>query len=154
MDLEWLKSKLPTERHNLWVNARKRADTGDPKAIAWVEFIEQSGLDYRSNKSLTLDDPISKVMHRIIFSPEGKQVALTAITQGLPPLAKIDPLLQAALGGDYTKHNEGTVQAGYMVTNMMRQMGYKPIGSKKLPPDCVARTGQVFVRDRGNKPLL
>jgi hypothetical protein len=143
-DIEKLRALSPVGRHNLWVNALKQADT-NPKAAEIVHLIETSGLDYRREKSLTLDDPISKRMEMVIFSPEGKTAALEATAQGLPALAGIDPLLVDALGKDYGKHNEATAQAGFVLTNMMRQLGYENGGSAPLPKNCVARSGQLFV---------
>ncbi|PVE25652.1 hypothetical protein DC522_04875 [Microvirga sp. KLBC 81] len=90
-------------------------------------------------------------MEQVIFSPEGKRAALAAVKQGLPPLAFIDSLLKEALGSDYGKHNEDTAQAGYLVTNLMRQMGYKPVGSAPLPPGCIAKTGRLFTHDKNDQ---
>jgi hypothetical protein len=110
-----------------------------------VELIETSGLDYLDRKSVALDDPIGKKMQLIIFSEEGKRAACEATEQGLPALAGLDPLLARALGRDYGPHNEATVQAGYLVTNMMRQLGYRDAGQGQLPSGCVARSGRIFV---------
>lgn len=136
---------LPSERHNLWNNAKRH---GTPEALAVVELIETSGFDYRADASVRLDDAIGKQMERIIHSAEGREAALQATQDGLPALAGIDPLLRAALGANYGKHNEATVQAGYLVANLMRQLGYDDGPSKSLPPGSVATSGKVFAKRR------
>lgn len=147
-DYARLKNLKPSERHALWSNAKKR-ESDNEQAKAIVRLIETSGLEYRAGGSVRLDDAIGKAMHRVIFSKEGKQAAFEATTKGLPALAGVDPLLATALGDDYGKHNEATIQAGYLVTNMMEQSGYKQAGSGPLPPVCVAKTGLIFIL---NKP--
>ncbi len=134
---------LPTERHNLWANAKR---LGTPSTLAVAELIETSGLDYRANTSVRLDDAIGKQMERIIFSVEGREAAVGATRDGLPALAGVDPLLSAALGADYGKHNEATIQAGYLVAKLMQQLGYSDGPSKPLPSGCVATTGKMFVK--------
>jgi hypothetical protein len=126
-------------------NAKKRPES-DVAARALVQMIEASGLDYKAGQSVRLDDHIGKAVSRIVFSPEGKQAALEATARGLPALAGLDPLLSRALGPDYGSHNESTVQAGYLVTNMMRQLGYEISGSGSLPSGCTGKTGAVFAR--------
>ena len=87
-------------------------------------------------------------MRKIIFTPEGERAALQAHDSGLPPLAGLDPLLSTALGPDYSKDNEATIQAGFLVADLMKQLGFEKIEgtSKKLPDNCIARTGQMFTR--------
>ncbi len=65
---------------------------------------------------------------------------------GIQP--KIRDAWQAGrLGEDYGKDNEATIQAGFLVTDLMRQLGYELSGkNKKLPSGCVAKTGQLFVK--------
>ena len=143
-DFAALKRMLPTERQALWQNAKRRIES--PEARAIIELIEASGLDYRANESVRLDDAIGRAMQNVIFSPEGRAAALKAAEQGLPALAGVDPLLQAALGANYGKHNEATVQAGYLVANLMRQAGYDDGPSKPLPSGCVAVSGMLFAK--------
>ena len=142
-----LKRLKPSERHALWSNAKKR-DNDNEQAKAIVHLIETSGLEYRAGGSMRLDNAIGKAMHRVIFSEVGKKAAFEATESGLPALAGVDPLLATALGKDYGKHNEATIQAGYLVTNMMEQSGYKQAGSGPLPLGCVAKTGLVFILDK------
>lgn len=134
---------LPTERHNLWANAKR---LGTTSALAVAELVEKSGLDYRANASVRLDDAIGKQMERIIFSVEGREAAVQATRDGLPALSGVDPLLRAALGADYGKHNEATVQAGYLVAKLMQQLGYNDGPAKPLPSGCVASTGKMFAK--------
>jgi hypothetical protein len=143
---EKLKKLKPSQRHALWSNAKKFGNDNE-QAKAIVHLIETSGLEYRAGGSVRLDDAIGKAMHRVIFSQEGKKAAFEATANGLPALAGVDPLLAKALGKGYGKHNEATVQAGYLLTNMMEQSGYKQAGSGPLPLGCVAKTGLVFILD-------
>ena len=46
------------------------------------------------------------------------------------------------------------LELSFLVTNLMRQMGYKPVGSASLPSQCVANTGQLFRRDKAREPVL
>jgi hypothetical protein len=144
-DLSKLKAKTQHERHRLWLNAKNKAAKSD-EAKVLVELIESSGLDYGADKvkSVSLDDAIGKKMHRLIFSAEGRAAALQATENGLPALAGVGPLLKHALATDYGRHNEATIQAGYLVTNLMQQLGFVEIGKGALPPNCIARTGAVF----------
>jgi hypothetical protein len=109
-------------------------------------LIETLGLPYSDPGSLKFDDPIFLKMHEIIFSERGKAAAIEATQAGLPALAGIDPLLSEALGVDYGSHNDGTINAGYLVAQMMRAQGYKLTGRKgKLPPACTAKTAEIYV---------
>ena len=143
-DYEQLTRRTPKERHNLWENAKRREEAGDIKAKALKELIETSGLDYKSSAEITLDSPIGRKMERVIFGSEGKHAALDATKNRLPALAGVDPLLSKALGADYGSHNAATIQAGYLVKNMMLQLGYEDAGPAPLPPGCVAKTGRLF----------
>ncbi len=133
----------PSERNALWNNARKK-ESSDPKARELVEIIEKSGLDYRDRKTVRLDDPIGRSIERIVFSTKGREAAIAASQAGQPALAGVDPLLSGELGIDYCAHNEATIQAGYLVNNMMEQEGFIAVGSGKMPEDCVAKTGALF----------
>ena len=144
-DFDRLEAMKPTERHNLWINARKRPSHSE-EARAWVILIETSGLDYRLHATVRLDDDLGRAMQAVVFSPEGKTAALNATDRGLPALAGVDPLLVARLGPDYRPENEATAQAGFLVTNLMRQLGYKTSHRGLLPSGCVAKTGWIFRR--------
>jgi hypothetical protein len=131
------------QRRQLYENAKRLAATRT-EAQELVELIENSGLDYESRQSVHLDDRIGKSMQRIIFSSEGKAAVVKAAKSGLTSLAGVDPLLRQELGSDYCSENEATVQAGYLVANLMRQLGYVESGSARLPSGCVAKSGMLF----------
>jgi hypothetical protein len=114
--------------------------------LAIIELIEASGLDYRAHESVRLDDAIGRAMRKIIFSPEGTAAAFRAAERGEPALAGVDPLLRNALGADYGKHNEATVQAGFLIADLMRQAGYREGAPKPLPAGCVAKSGMLFMK--------
>ncbi|ABD05313.1 hypothetical protein RPB_0602 [Rhodopseudomonas palustris HaA2] len=131
------------QRHQLWINARK-IDSEEAREV--VRLIEDLGLPYSEDRSLKLDDPINQKMYQIINSKEGKAAAFEATANGRPALEGIDPLLLAALGVDYGKHNDTTINAGYLVAQMMRSQGYQLSGRKgKLPSSCVAKTAEIYV---------
>ena len=117
---------------------------GTPEATAVADLIESSGLDLGHADTVKLDDRIGLLMHQIIFSPEGKAAAAAAATAGLPALAGVDRLLKDKLGRDYGSHNEATVQAGYLVANLMRQLGYESRGVAVMPEGCIAKSGTTF----------
>ena len=134
------------ERHRLWINARG-IDSDEARDL--VRQIEGLGLPYSEEGSLKFDDPIFLKMYEIINSPKGKAAAIEATKAGQPALAGIDPLLIEALGVDYGSHNDGTINAGYLVAQMMRSQGYKLSGRKgKLPPTCVAKTAEIYVPNK------
>jgi len=131
------------DRHRLWINARK-VDSDEAREL--VRLIETLGLPYSDPGSLKFDDPIFMKMEEIIFSAEGKAAGIEATKNGFPALAGIDPLLSASLGVDYGSHNDGTINAGYLVAQMMRMQGYKLSGRKgRLPPTCTAKTAEIYI---------
>lgn len=135
--------KMPThERAQLYKNAGRLAHT--PEGAALKELIEKAGLPFSDSKALTLDDPITIKMWEIINSEEGKRLALDGTKQGLPALALIDPLLQAALGVDYGAHNMSPNRAGILVGDLMISKGFKQAGDKKMPPGSVAKTAAMW----------
>jgi hypothetical protein len=93
---------------------------------------------------LKADDPILHAMAAVIHSPEGLKAAVLATSKGLPALAGPDPLLQAALGAEYKRENDVTMNAGWFVVQQMREMGFVDNGSGKMPTGCVARKATVF----------
>ena len=68
-DYEKLSKLSAMDRHRLWENASRLAPKNED-ARNLCDLIESSGLDYLADKtcSVALDDPIGKVMRRIIFS--------------------------------------------------------------------------------------
>src|SRR4051812_31632220 len=112
IDEKKLRAMSVHDRHQVWVNARKK-DTPEAKAI--VETIEGLGLPFSEVGGLRMDDPIVQKMYQIIFSAEGKAAGLESTKKGMPALTGIDPLLFSALGVDYGSHNDATLTAGYLV---------------------------------------
>jgi hypothetical protein len=145
IDEAMLRSKSIQERYNLWINAQT-LNTDEARRVQ--ELIENLDLPYLIEEGVRLDDPICRKMSKIIFSPEGREAAITATNEGFPALKGIDPLLSAALGPDYRKENDATLQAGYLVTNMMRIEGFEKSGQRPLPNGSVAKTGAVFTRKK------
>ena len=83
---------------------------------------------------LSLDDPVYLRIVDVVWSKDGKKAALDATKIGLPALCGVDRLLQKELGDGYGKHYLGTANAGYVVAEMMRHLGYKEAGHASCPP--------------------
>lgn len=127
--------------HVLWSNAKKggHADL--------IKRIEESGLPFGDPKGLKLDSLAGRAMYKVIFSQEGRDAGVVATSNGQPALALIEPLLIATLGAAYTHQSEATVQAGYLVANMMENNGYvKTKTKRKMPEGAVAKTAEFFKR--------
>jgi hypothetical protein len=146
-----LKRKSAHERHQLWLNAKAKSATIE-EAKTLVQLIELSGLDYEKDKmkSVSLDDPVGRLMKKIIGSEVGIKAMMEATNRGSPALAGVDPLLQAGLGSQYSRHNDATVQAGYLVKGFMVGQGYEEMGSASMPQNCIAKTGLMF-RQRNSR---
>lgn len=144
-DIVRLKARTAHERHQLWLNAKAKSGTSE-EAKALVKLIESSGLDYEKDKMkpVSLDDPIGRLMKKTIGSEVGTKAMIEATNRGLPALAGVDPLLQVELGSQYCRHNEATIQAGYLVKGFMVGQGYEEIGSASMSHNCIAKTGLVF----------
>ena len=109
-----------------------------------VSLIDGSGLPMRTGGGMSYDHPIYREMEEVIWSKEGKAAALEAVKAGLPAMAKVDPLLQQRMGSRYSADQQGTLNAGFIVAEMMRLHGYEPEGSAALPPGCVAKTAALY----------
>jgi hypothetical protein len=133
--LEELRSWTPEKLHQLYTNAAKHSGG---KYI--IDLIDQNGLPLSSG-GLSFDDPIYRKIIEIIWSNEGKALAIEATKQGIPALCGVDILLRQELGDRYGKHDLGTASAGDVVAKMMRHLGYREIGEGKCPPGCTAKTG-------------
>lgn len=90
---------------------------------------------------LKMDDPLTLQMFDIINSPDGRAACIRTTQAGEPAIAGVDPLLSAALPGQYTGENRATVTAGVLVGELMRMLGYEHAGDRALPQGCVAKTG-------------
>ena len=137
--LEELKSWTAEKRLRIYQNAKNHPDG---KAI--IDMIDNNGLSLSSG-GLTADDPVILTMIDIIWSTEGKAAALEATRLGLPAVSGIDPLLQAKLGDRYHKHDQGTMNAGFYVAELMRHLGYRAAGKASCGPGCVAQTGETWI---------
>jgi hypothetical protein len=139
---EQLKAMGPSGRHTVYKRARA---LGPPEALKLCERLDQLGLPYSDDAIVHLDDPLVLKMHEIVNSKEGVDAMLKAFSEGLPPLAGVDPLLAATLGVDYGKHNMTTNTAGAIVAERMTMMGFRKAPQQKsLPPGCVARSAVMF----------
>ena len=139
----WTRAKLSTltstERHNIWKNCRTK---GTSEAMALAAVIENLGLPYSDPAALKHNDPITIKMHEIINSPAGRSACIQATEQGLPAIAGVDGMLNAALGIDYRGGNMATHTAGGLVGELMRSLGYVHAGQKALPAGSVASKRQ------------
>lgn len=141
--VEELRAMPIHSRHELYKNACRLGHTETGAALK--SLIEASGLPFSDAACLTDDDPITLKMTDVVFSKEGRDAAVQATAAGLPAMAGVDPLLQAALGVDYGAHNMGTATAGDIVGRLMRSLDYKKAGQKAMPPHCVAKTAAMWV---------
>lgn len=140
---ETLRAMSVEDLRNLYDRAMKLQGKADADVI--IAQIEAIGLPTLVEK-ITLASEIGQKMQSIVFSEEAKEAAVKAALAGKAPLGVIDPMLRAGLGADYQVENECTVQAGYLITNMMRQMFWKKATkSQKLPSSCVAKSGALFI---------
>lgn len=130
------------DRAALYRNACRLGDK--PDALALKALIEEAGLPFSESACLTNDDPLTLQMHGIVHSKDGREAAIAAAKAGLPALAGVDPMMQAALGVDYGAHNFATNTAGTLVGELMSSLGYRKGLPKPLPPHCVARSGLMW----------
>ena len=139
--LEQLQAWTPEER----MRVRQRAAQFDnAEAKATVELIDNSGLPLRTGGGMSFDHPLYREMEEVIWSAEGKSAALDAVGRGLPAMAGVDPLLQKRMGNRYSADQQGTMNAGWIVAELMRSRGYEPEGSASLPPGSVAKTAALY----------
>lgn len=138
--IEKLKAMTPERRATLYENARKLLDSGGQ---AVIDLINSSGLPLRSG-GITFSDPVHIRMEEIIWSHEGKRLLIQATEAGLPALAGVEPLIVADLGDRYHPHDRGTVDAGSIVGEVMRHLGYELSGRKDMPEGSVAKTAATW----------
>lgn len=129
-----LHAMSPEERMNLRRNALR---IGGELGNATIARLEALNLPVSSG-GMSLGDPIYCEMQNIVWSAEGKEAAVQAIKNGLPALAGVDPLLQRLMGSRYGRAAQGTMNAGSLVAEVMRHLGYEKVGEAPLPSDCVA----------------
>lgn len=141
--LEELMGMSVHQRAELYKNASRLGDT--PAGAELKSQIEGAGLPYSDDAALKGDDPITLAMIKVVYSPEGREAAIAASKAGEAAMARVDPLLQVALGVDYGPHNMGTVRAGEIVGALMRSLGYKKGPVKDLPAHCVAQKAATWL---------
>lgn len=142
-----LRAMTPEQR----MTVRSRAvKLGDEIGNATVALIDSLNLPL-STGGMSNDHPLYREMQEIIWSAEGKAAAVQAVEKGLPAMAGIDPLLQKLMGDRYGREYQGTVNAGSIVGELMRFLGYQKDGEADLPSGCVARTAATWRRKRGSR---
>ena len=87
MSAAWTHVKLAAlsvhDRAKLYSNACRLGDTAEGADLK--QRIEDVGLPYSEDAALKEDDPITRKMIKIIYSPEGRAAALKGQSEGLPP---------------------------------------------------------------------
>jgi hypothetical protein len=145
-----IKIKAPTEMqlHAMTpeqrMTIRSRAEKlGGEIGNATVALIDSLNLPLSSG-GMSEDHPLYREMQKIVWSAEGKVAAVHAVDRGLPAMAGIDPLLRKIMGDRYGLEYQGTMNAGYIVGELMRFLGYQKDGEAGLPSDCVAKTAATW----------
>lgn len=149
--------RAPTETQLRAMTAEQRMTVranavrlGGELGSATVALIDALGLPLSSG-GMTIQDPIYLEMQGLIWSAEGRAAALAATEEGMPAMALVDPLLQSAMRARYGREQQGTNNAGYIVAELMRHLGYDKDGEGPLPADCVARTAAIWRPRKGLK---
>ena len=147
---QWTEEKIRAltldQRRRLHQNAKSHSS---PQGDALAKLIEDVGLSHPLQGGIDMDDPLVFRIHEIVNSPEGRAAAIEAVSNDLPALAGVDPLIAADLGKNYGKHNMTTHTAGSLVAILMREMGYREANrSAALPEGCVAKSGQLWKANR------
>ena len=142
--MEWTLEKLRalnlTQREALFDNARAK---DSPEARTIISLLVDNDLLVRKGGGLAREHPTIQLMEEVIRSDEGRSQAKRAADEGLPAMAGIDPLLQAALGAAYGQHDT-TSWAGTLTAEIMAEAGYVQTRKAPLPLDCVAKTAAFF----------
>ena len=144
--MTWDEEKLgklsAKDLRSLYDNALAKSGAEAERVVALIESLGTPA----KGTSLSLDSPLGKKLQKLIFSPAFKEAAVSAARAGKAPMAAVDPLLQEALGDEYKSAYEGTMNAGYLVANLMRQNQWDTNGKRqKLPENCVAKSAALFV---------
>ncbi|MBB2784845.1 UNVERIFIED_ORG: hypothetical protein GGD43_000015 [Rhizobium esperanzae] len=146
IDLVALQAMSPERRAQLYENASKKREEGGQ---AIIDLIDSSGLPLRSG-GMTLSDPVYVSMEEIIWSQAARTLLLAAVEQGLPALAGVEPSIREVLGERYHPHDQGTANAGAIVGEVMRHLGFVPVGVGTMPQGSVAKTAKLWARVRGS----
>jgi hypothetical protein len=129
------------QRKALYENCLRK---GGSSAQEIMNLIVASGEPYTKDETVKDGDPIFRAMELIVNSKAGEAAMLSMVSRGIPPIAAVDPLISRELGAKYGKHNESTIQAGYLVARRMEAMGLQKGKQVSLPKGCVARSGTLF----------
>jgi hypothetical protein len=143
---ETLQAKSAEERFTVWENARR---IGSPEALELARFIEASGLEYAPTGGISMTDPRVLEMDEIITSQEGRVACLSAVEQGSPALAGVEPLIRERMGSRYGGFSQMTNTAGTLVGLLMYSLGYEKGPSRPMPAGSVAKTAATWVKRRG-----
>ena len=92
-----------------------------------------------------INQAIYKTMEQVVNSAEGIKHAVRATNDGQPALAGVDALLRRELGSEYVRVNNGAWWAGFVVAQLMKDLGFVEAGIAKCPEGCVAREGKVWM---------
>lgn len=129
------------EIRNLYANCQ-RHDTDDARII--LDQIEKLDLLSRPVEALRSSDPIFLKIEEIVNRSDSRAKIIAAVEQGVPGLAGVEPDIVAELGDSYSGHDWGTVNAGWIVGQLMYSMGYKKGKSAKMPPGSVAKSAATW----------
>jgi hypothetical protein len=140
-----LRAMTPEQRMTVRSNPVK---LGGEVGCTTVALIDSLNLPLSSG-GMSKDDPFYREMEEIVWSAEGKAAAVQAVEKGLPAMAGIDPLLRKGMGNRYGRESQGTMNAGSIVAELMRYLGYQKGKEADVPPGCVAKTAATW---RKNKP--
>jgi hypothetical protein len=99
-----------------------------------------------SHSGLRKGDATYIEIERIVRSAEGREAAIDAAQNMRPALCGVDPLLREKLGDRYSKIDGGTICAGALVAELMRELGYIAGTRKRCGDDCLARSAILWTR--------
>jgi hypothetical protein len=142
--LDELKALSVQDLQRLYIRACEMAGEGNVEAIALKQRIENCERPYTNESNVSYSDETAITMANIIWRDESRAAMLDATKRGEPALAGIEATLQAELGDAYRAQNYGTVVAGKLVGERMRQLGYVNGGKANMPPGSVAQTAETW----------
>jgi hypothetical protein len=85
-------------------------------------------------------------IERVVRSAEGRKAAIDAAQNMVPALCGVDRVLREKLGDHYNKIDGGTICAGALVAELMRELGYVAGTRKRCGDDCLARSAILWIR--------
>jgi len=88
--------------------------------------------------------PKFRAIKAIIDSDEGQKTAMAAVDAGISPLCALDKLIREIIVG-YSPAGYNTHDAGWIIADMMREMGYEEAGEAKCYDlESVAKSGKLW----------